>query len=202
MRKLLFYLPFDINYHKILWFFWNWRGGNDMGEDDIQNIQKNVEKDLFDEQNRILDRFYSLIILTFTVFGFSITVLTFIFGRGPPHIIEALGSNHISFSFFCILMAFLISIFNLLALFHHRMLVNRGDIIGYREGNELVNNNLKLYRSIARQRNYYIIAITFVGLALTSFFNNFAQHHTLTVIITIGFIVVVAFLVRNSRRPG
>jgi hypothetical protein len=170
-----------------------------MVEGEIQTIQKNVEKDLFDEQSKILDRFYSLIILTFTAFGFSITALTFIFGRGIPHIQEALSSYHVAFSFFCILMAFLISVFNLLALFRHRRLVNRGDIIGYRENNELVNNNLKLYRSIAKQKNYYVIAITFVGLALTSFFNSFAKHHVLTAIITIGFIVVVAFLIRNSR---
>jgi len=171
-----------------------------MVEDEILTIQKNVEKDLFDEQNKILDRFYSLITLTFTAFGFYITALTFIFGRGLPHIQEALRSYHVSFSFLCILVAFLISIFNLLALFRYRRLVNRGGMIGYRENNELINNNLKLYRSVARQKNNYVIAITFIGLALTSFFNSFAQHTFLTAIITIGFIAVTAFLIRNSRR--
>ncbi len=170
-----------------------------MEENEVLTIQKNVEKDLFDEQNKIMDRFYSLMILTFTVFGFSVTVLTFIFGRGIPNIIEALGSYHISFSFLCMLMTFLISIFNLLALFRLRRLVNRDGMIGYREGDELINNNLKLYLSIAKQKNYYVIAITFVGLALTSFFNSFAQHHILTAIIIIGFIAVVVFLVFNYR---
>ena len=171
-----------------------------MVEDEIQTIQKNVEKDLFDEQNKILDRFYLLITLTFTAFGFSITVLSFIFGRGVSNIHEALRSYHVSFSFFCILMAFLISVFNLLSLFHHRRLVNRGGMVGYREDDELINNNLKLHISIAKQKNYYVIAITFVGLGLTSLFNSFAQHPVLTAIINIGFIVVVVFLIRNSRR--
>jgi FtsH-binding integral membrane protein len=171
-----------------------------MEEDEVQTIQRNVEKDLFDEQGKIMDRFYSLMLLTFTIFGFTITALSFLFGRGVPNILEALGPRHISFSFFCMLMAFLISIFNLLVLFHHRRLVHRGGMIRYREGNELINNNLKLYRSNARHKNFYVIAITFIGLALTSFFNSFAQHHVLTLIITIGFVVVVVFLVINTRR--
>jgi uncharacterized membrane protein (DUF485 family) len=73
-------------------------------------------------------------------------------------------------------------------------------MIRYREGDELINNNLKLYRSNARHKNFYVIAITFIGLALTSFFNSFAQHRILTAVITIGFVVVVVFLVLNSRR--
>lgn len=171
-----------------------------MEENGALTIQKNVEKDLFDEQSKILDRFFSLIILTFTAFGFSITALTFMFGRGNPHIFESLGSYHVSFSFLCILMAFLISIFNLLALFRYRKVVNKGSMIGYREGNELIDNNMRLYHSIKKQKNYYVIAITFIGLALTSFFNSFAKHPVLTAIITIGFILVMAFLIRNSRR--
>lgn len=168
-----------------------------MEEDEIQTIQKNVEKDLFDEQSKILDRFYSLIILTFTAFGFSITALTFIFGRGPTSFHEALRSYHVAFSFLCLLMVFFISIINVLALFHHRRLVNMGDMIGYREDDELVKNNLELYLSIAKQKNYYVIAIAFIGLSLTSFFNNFAQHPVLTAVITIGFVLIVAFLIHN-----
>ncbi len=34
-----------------------------MAEDDFLNIQRGIEKDLFDEHNKILDRFYSLISL-------------------------------------------------------------------------------------------------------------------------------------------
>lgn len=52
-----------------------------MVEDEIQAIQKNVEKDLFEEQSKVLDRFYSLITLTFTAFGFSITALSFFSGE-------------------------------------------------------------------------------------------------------------------------
>ncbi len=54
-----------------------------MVEDEIQAIQKSVEKDLFEEQNKVLDRFYSLITLTFTAFAFSITALSFFSGEEP-----------------------------------------------------------------------------------------------------------------------
>ena len=50
-------------------------------------------------------------------------------------------------------------------------------MIRHREGNELIINNLKLYRFNVRHKNYYVIAITFVGLAFTSFFNSFVHHH-------------------------
>jgi hypothetical protein len=175
-------------------------GEKGMVEDEIQTIQRNVEKDLFDEQSKILDRFYSLIILTFTAFGFSVTALTFIFGRGGTSFREALSSYHISFSFFCLFMAFLISIINVLAIFHHRRLVRRGEVIGYREGKELVNNNLKLYLDISRQKNYYAIAITFIALGLTSLVNHFSQHRGLSVVLSAGFVLIVLLLIRNSRR--
>lgn len=169
-------------------------------EDQVQTIQRNIEKDLFYEQSKILDRFYSLITLTFTAFGFSITALTFFFGRGIPSFREALHSYHIYFSFLCIFLAFLISIINVLAIFHHRKLVRKGDTVRYREDDELVNNNLKLYLSISRQKNYYIIAITLIGLGLTSFLNNFSQHRVVAASLTTGFIIIVLLLIRNSRR--
>ncbi|MGB9939176.1 hypothetical protein [Methanosarcina sp.] len=174
--------------------------GDKKVEDEIQTIQRNIEKDLFDEQSKILDRFYSLITLTFTAFGFSITALTFFFGRGIPSFREALRSYHIYFSFLCIFMAFLISIINVLAIFHHRKLVRKGNTVGYREDNELVNNNLKLYLAISRQKNYYVIAITLIGLGLTSFINHFSQHRAISVALTTGFVVIVLLLIRNSRR--
>jgi len=175
-------------------------GGNGMVEDEILTVQRNVEKDLFEEQSKILDRFYSLIILTFTAFGFSITSLTFIFGRGGASFREAFSSYHVSFSFFCLFMAFLISIINVLAIFHHRRLVRRGGMIGYREGNELVSNNLKLYLDISRQKNYYAIAITFIALGLTSLLNNFSQYRGISLVLTAGFVVIVLLLIGNYRR--
>lgn len=174
--------------------------GDKKVEDETQTMQKNVEKDLFDEQSKILDRFYSLITLTFTAFGFSITALSFIFGRGVSSFHEAVRSYHISFSFFCLFMAFLISVINVLAMFHHRRLIRKGDTIGYRENNELANNNLKLYLDISRQKNYYVIAITFIALGLTSLVNHFSQHRGLSIVLTTGFVVIVMLLIRNSRR--
>jgi len=171
-----------------------------MVDEDIQHIQKSVERDLFEEQNKILDRFYSLITLTITVSGFSFTFLTLMLGKGTSNFQEALHSSHISLSFICIILAFLISIVNVLAIFHYRRLVNKGGTIVYREDDELVTNNRKLYLAIARQKNYYVIAITLVGLGLVSLFNHFSQHHILTTIIGIGFIVVMLLLIHNSRR--
>lgn len=171
-----------------------------MVEDEIHTMQRNIEKDLFEEQNKILDRFYSLIILTFTAFGFSITALTFIFGRGATSFHEAFSSSHISFSFFCLFMAFLISITNVLAMFHHRKLVRRGGMVGYREGNELMNNNLKLYLDISKHKNYYVIAITLIALGLMSFLNHFSQHRIVSAVLVAGFVLIVLLLIRNSRR--
>lgn len=51
--------------------------GDKKVEDEVQTMQRNVEKDLFYEQGKILDRFYSLITLIITTFGFTITALTF-----------------------------------------------------------------------------------------------------------------------------
>ncbi|WP_410507388.1 hypothetical protein RSJ42_11255 [Methanosarcina hadiensis] len=171
-----------------------------MVENETQAIQKNVEKDLFEEQSKILDRFYSLITLTFTAFGFSITALSFFFGRGIPNIQEALRAYHIGFSFLCLFLAFIISITNVLAIFHHRKLVKKDYMIGYREDNELINNNLALYLSIARHKNYYVIAITLIGLGITSFINHFSQHRIVSAILVAGFVVIVLLLIRNSRR--
>lgn len=175
-------------------------GENGMEEDEIQTMQRNIEKDLFEEQNKVLDRFYSLITLTFTAFGFSITALSFVFGRGVSSFHEALRSYHISFAFFCLFIAFLISVVNVLAIFHHRKLVRRGDKVEYREGNELISNNLKLYLTISRQKNYYVIAITLIGLGLTSLLNHFSQHRGLSTVLTAGFVLIVLLLIRNSRR--
>lgn len=174
--------------------------GDKKAEDEFQTMQRNVEKDLFYEQNKILDRFYSLITLIITTFGFTITAITFFLGRVPSNIHEALRSYHVFFSFLCLFMAFLISIINVLAIFHHRKLVRRGDRVVYREDNELVNNNLRLYLDISRQKNYYVIAVTLIGLALTSLFNHFSQHHVISAAFTTGFVLIVLLLIRNCRR--
>ena len=105
---------------------------DEMAEEEIQTMQRDVEKDLFDEQNKVLDRYYSLIILIITTFGFTITALTFFLSRVTPNIREALYSYHVFFSFLCLFMAFLISITNVLAIFHHRKLVRRGDKVVFR----------------------------------------------------------------------
>lgn len=171
-----------------------------MVEDENQATQRSIEKDLFEEQNKTLDRFFSLITLTFTVFGFSIAALSFVYGRGISSYQEALRSYHIAFALFCLFIAFFISIGNVLVIFHHRKLVRRGDKVEYREGNELISNNLKIYLDISRRKNYYVIAVTLIGLGLTSFVNHFSQHPGLAAVLTIGFVVIVLMLMRNFRR--
>lgn len=46
-------------------------------EMDIRNIQEKIEKDIFDEHNRVLENFHSLISLIFTSAGFSFTLINF-----------------------------------------------------------------------------------------------------------------------------
>ncbi|MPM29545.1 hypothetical protein SDC9_76085 [bioreactor metagenome] len=73
-------------------------------------------------------------------------------------------------------------------------------MVGYRENKELIDNNLRLYLDISRQKNYYVIAITFIALGLTSLINNFSQHRGLSIVLTAGFVAIVLLLIRNSRR--
>jgi cell division protein FtsL len=174
--------------------------GDKKVEDETQTVQRIIEKDLFEEQSKVLDRFYSLITLSITTLGFTLTAVTFFFGRETPNIREAARSYHVFFTFLCLFMAFLISIINVLAIFHHRKLVRKGNTVEYRKGNELVYNNLKLYLDISRQKNFYVIAITFIALGLTSLFNHFTQHRVVAAALTAGFIVIVLLLIRNSRR--
>ncbi|AKB60803.1 hypothetical protein MSMAS_0851 [Methanosarcina mazei S-6] len=47
-------------------------------------------------------------------------------------------------------MTFLIPIIDVLTIFHHRKMLKRGDMVGYREGNELISNKVKLYLDISR----------------------------------------------------
>lgn len=60
--------------------------------EDSQNIQERIEKDLFDEHNKILDRFYSLIGLMFTASGFTLTVITFSICKGVTTLSEAINN--------------------------------------------------------------------------------------------------------------
>jgi len=122
------------------------------------------------------------------------------FGRSAPNIREILLTYHVAFTFLCIFGAFFISIINILSTFHHRKLVNKGGKIGYRENGELVNNNLELYLAISKQKNNYVIAITLIGLGISFFFSQFSQHRVLSIGLTAGFVLVVMFLIRNSRR--
>ena len=168
--------------------------------EDSQNIQERIEKDLFDEHNKILDRFYSLIGLIFTASGFTLTVITFSISRGVTTLSEAINNYHISLCLLSLFLAFLISILNVLALSHHRRLIKRGNSIGYRDGDKLANNNVKLYSAVAKQKDYYIIAISLIAFSLISLYNYFAKHHFLTIMLTIGFFVMVASSIAESRR--
>jgi uncharacterized membrane protein len=73
-------------------------------------------------------------------------------------------------------------------------------LIEYRDGDKLVNNNVKLYFAVAKQTDYYIIAIILIAFALISLYNFFAKHHILVILLTIGFFVMVAFSIKESRR--
>jgi hypothetical protein len=171
-----------------------------MAEDDFLNIQRGIEKDLFDEHNKILDRFYSLISLMFAAAGFSLTVITFVIGKGIENIQTALGDYHILLCFFSLILAFIISIINVLSLTHHRRLVKKDGSMGYREGDELVINNIKMSRDITKQKDQYTIAITFIAVSLISLFNSFAKHTILTRMLAVVFLLMVFLSILKSRQ--
>ena len=171
-----------------------------MAEDDFLNIQRGIEKDLFDEHNKMLDRFYSLISLMFAASGFSLTVITFVIGKGAKTIQMAFSDYHVQLCFISLFMAFIISILNVLSLTHHRKLVKKDGSMGYREGDELVINNVKISRDLTKQKDQYTIAITFIAVSLISLFNSFASHPILNKMLTVGFILMVLLSIRKSRQ--
>ena len=97
-------------------------------------------------------------------------------------------------------MAFIISILNVLSLTHHRKLVKKDGSMGYREGDELVINNVKISRDLTKQKDQYTIAITFIAVSLISLFNFFASHPILNKMLTVGFILMVLLSIRKSRQ--
>ena len=173
-----------------------------MADDDFLNIQRGIEKDLFDEHNKMLDRFYSLISLMFAASGFSLTVITFVIGKGVETVQMAFGDYHVQLCFISLFLAFIISILNVLSLTHHRRLVKKDGSMGYREGDELVINNVKISRDLTKQKDQYTIAITFIAVSLISLFNSFASHPIRNKMLTVGFILMVRCQYANLVKRG
>jgi c-di-AMP phosphodiesterase-like protein len=59
---------------------------------------------------------------------------------------------------------------------------------------------VKLYFAVSKERDYSTIAISFIAFSLISLYNSFAKHHFLTILLTIKFVMMVAFSISESRR--
>lgn len=153
--------------------------------------KKKIEKDIFDEYNRVLEKFHSLISLIFASAGFSFTLIIFYCGKSAT-LREELGNYHISLCFLFLFLALLISIINVLAISHYQRLVKKVGSIGYRDGDELVNHNVKLHSTITKQKDFYLIAISLITFAFVSLFNSFVKHVVLTIMLTIGLVAELA----------
>ncbi len=166
-----------------------------MEEDDIQ---RGIEEDLFDEYHRIVEKFYALLSLIFATAGFTFTVINLTLGKQVT-IQEAISNHHISLCFCFILLAFLISVVNVLAISHHKRLVLKGNFIGYREGEELLNNNIKIHYDIIKRKDYYAIAISSIGFSLLSLYSYFAKYRFTTAIMVVGIFLMLVISIRKSH---
>ncbi len=91
-------------------------------------------------------------------------------------------------------------ILGLLRIYGIDALVKKDGSMGYREGDELVINNVKISRDLTKQKDQYTIAITFIAVSLISLFNSFARHPILNKMLTVGFILMVLLSIRKSRQ--
>jgi hypothetical protein len=165
----------------------------------VDDIQRGFEKDLFDEYYKFMDRFYALLSLIFATAGFTFTVINLTLGKQVT-IQEAVSNYHISLCFCFILLAFLISVINVLSISHHKKLLLRGGAIGLREDDELVKNNIKLHYDIIKQKDYYIIAISSIGFSLISLYSYFAKYRATTAIMVIGIFLMLVISIRKSHH--
>ncbi len=165
----------------------------------VDNIQREIEKDLFDEYHKFMEKFYALLSLIFATAGFTFTVINLTLGKQLT-IQEAVSSYHISVCFGFILLAFLISVINVLAISHHKKLVFKGGSLGFREGDELEKNNVTIHYAIVKQKDYYVIAISSIGFSLISLYSYFAKYRFMTVIMMVGIFLMLVISIRKSHH--
>jgi hypothetical protein len=164
-----------------------------------EDIQRDIEKDLFDEYNKIVEKFYSLLSLIFATAGFTFTVINLTLGKQVT-IQEAVSNHHISLCFCFILLAFLISVINVLAISHYKKIVLKDNSIGYREGDELLTNNIKIHYDIIKRKDYYTIAISSIGFSLISLYSYFAKYRFTTIIMVVGIFLMLVISIRKSHH--
>ena len=162
-------------------------------------IQREIEKDLFEEYYKFMEKFYALLSLIFATAGFTFTVINLTLGK-QISIQEAISNYHVGLCFVFIVLAFLISVINVLAISHHKKLILKDGLMAYREGDELAKNNVKIHYAIIKQKDYYIIAISSIGFSLISLYGYFAKYRLTTVIMTIVIFLMLVISVRKSHR--
>lgn len=163
------------------------------------NDQIQVQEDLFEEYNKITDKFITLLSLIFATAGFTFTVINITLGKNVT-IQDVVNNNHIKLSFVFTLIAFLISLYNVLATSYHKKIILRDNSIGYRDGDELKNNNIKLFGSISKQKDHYIITIAAIGFSLISLYSYFAQYRATSIILILIVFTALVISIRKSHK--
>ncbi len=143
-----------------------------MSDSDL-DVQEKIEKELFEEYDKVLDRIFSLIKFIFVIFGFYAIILYDIHGKLDKSIFVNAPDPDIST--ISILSSFLSMILAIVYLF--RKLVSEqiykfkdvNHLIQYRKGNELRINNLELFSEIKKMNSRYKSAIYLIGLSLVLF---------------------------------
>lgn len=141
--------------------------------DSDQDIQEKIEKELFEDYDKILDRIFSLIKFIFVIFGFYAVILYDIHGKLDKGVfINApdpdISTISILFCFLSIIPAFYY-LFNLLVSKQNYKFEELNNLIQYRKGIELKRNNLKMFSEIKKMNNHYKLSVNLIGVSLTFF---------------------------------
>lgn len=162
------------------------------------DVQKEIEEELFKEYYKFMDKFTALLSLIFATAGFTFTVINLTLGK-QVSIQEALSNYHIGLSFLFIVLAFLISVINVIAISHHKKTILKDGLMAYREGDELAKNNVKIHYAINKQKDYYIIAISSIGFSLISLYSYFEKYRFTGVIMVIAIFLMLIISIRKSH---
>lgn len=162
-------------------------------------IQIEIGNDLYREYYKLMDKFHTLISLIFATAGFTLTVLNLTVGK-QVSIQDAITNYHIVLCFLFILFAFIISIINVQKISYHRKIILKDGLMSYREGDELVKNNVKLHCDIIKLKDYYIIAISSIGFSLITLVSYFARHRYTIVLMIIVIFLMLVISIRKSHH--
>jgi hypothetical protein len=143
-----------------------------MSDSDL-DVQGKIEKELFEEYDKVLDRIFSLTKFIFVIIGFFAVILYDIHGKLDKSIFvnapDPLISTISVISSFLSMSVVIVYLFTTLVSKRIYKFEEVNHLIQYRKGNELRINNLKLFSEIKKMNGRYTSAIYLIALSLVLF---------------------------------